>query len=89
MKRFRLIATIGTLSLGAVACGDYDEKNAAYDGNNASYEAEGNAGYDQEGNAAYDSNTGNAASAPPADTNMSTDNVVDPVPPPAPTTNGY
>ena len=47
MARFTLIATLGAVSLGLVACGDYDR--AEYEGNNAAYGAgeskEGEGGY--------------------------------------------
>jgi hypothetical protein len=93
MTRPWLIVSIGALSFAAAACGGYDEKNAAYDEKNASYESNaaydetGNATYDGAGNAAYDASGGNAAYAPPADANAST-NIGEP-PPADPTTNGY
>jgi hypothetical protein len=91
MTRTAFILSIGLLSFGAAACGDYDEKNAAYDQNNAAaYDEEGNAAYDETGNAAYAPPEGNAAYVPPADANVSTNNTVGEVPPPPPpTTNGY
>jgi hypothetical protein len=89
MTRNALILSIGLLSFGAAACGDYDEKNAAYDENNAAAYDEGNAAYDETGNAAYEAPEGNAAYTPPADANLSTNNMVGEVPPPPPTTNGY
>ena len=94
MTRPWLIVSIGALSFAAAACGGYDEKNAAYDeknaaydGSNAAYDETGNATYDGAGNAAYDASGGNAAYAPPADANAST-NIGEP-PPADPTTNGY
>ena len=89
MTRNALILSIGLLSFGAAACGDYDEKNAAYDQNNAAAYDEGNAADDETGNAAYAPPEGNAAYTPPADANMSTNNMAGEVPPPPPTTNGY
>ena len=90
MTRNALILSIGLLSFGTAACGDYDEKNAAYDEANAAYGADANTAYDEMGNAAYAPPEGNAAYAPPADANVSTNNVVGEVPPPTPpTTNGY
>ena len=90
MTRIWLIASIGMLSFGAAACGDYDEKNAAYNAENAAYDAEGNAAYDETGNAAYDAPEGNAAyPPPPADGNASTDNLIGDVPPADPTANRY
>ena len=91
MTRTFLIASIGALSLGVAACGGYEENKAAYDEQNAAYEAntvyDENTAYDA-GNAAYNASDGNAAYAPPPDGNVS-DNVVAPVPPTGPTTNGY
>ena len=90
MTRIGLIASVGMLSFGVAACGGYDEKNAAYDGNNAAYEAEGNAAYDETGNAAYQAPEGNAAyTPPPADGNVSTDNMIGDVPPADPAVNRY
>jgi hypothetical protein len=90
MARIWLIASIGVLSFGAAACGDYDEKNAAYDGNNAAYEAGDNAAYDETGNAAYDTSGNNAVYAPPpVDGNASTDNMIGAPPPADPAVNNY
>ncbi len=95
MTRLWHIATIGLLSFGAAACGDYDEKNAAYDGNNAAYDADnaaydaGNAAYDAADNAAYDA--ANAAYPPPADGNVSGNDMIGAPPPadPVPPANSY
>ena len=82
MTRISRIVLISAVSFGAAACGDYDEKNATYD-------EQGNAAYDEAGNAAYEAPEGNAAYPPPADANMSTNNLVDEVPPADPTMNRY
>ena len=80
MTRHWLIASIGALSFGLAACGDYDEKE--YDVGNAAYEVQGNAAYDAGANQAYDAPEGNAAYPPPADGNAIDDTrvVVDPAP---------
>ena len=91
MNRLWLIASIGMLSFGAAGCGDYDEKNAAYDaGNNAAYE-EGNAAYDASDNAAYEAPEGNAGYTPPADANLSANDMLGTTPPAdePPPGNGY
>jgi hypothetical protein len=71
MTRLSRILWISALSLGAAACGDYDDKS--YEANNAAYEEQDNAAYDagEGANQAYDTSTNNAAYAPPADANMS------------------
>ena len=75
MTRTAFILSIGLLSFGAAACGGYDEKNAAYDQNNAAYD-EGNTAYDEADNAAYAPPEGNAGYTPPADGNVSDNNMV-------------
>lgn len=43
MKRFIMTASLGPISLGLAACGDYDGNEAAYNEGNAAYaEGEGN-----------------------------------------------
>ena len=75
------ILSIGLLSLGGAACGDYDEKNAAYESNNAAYDADnaaydaGNESYDA-GNAAYPPTDGNAGYTPPADGNVTGNDMI-------------
>ncbi len=95
MTRLSLIVSVGLLSFGAAACGDYEaneaaynETNAAYGADNAAYDA-GNAAYDASDNAAYDA--GNAAYPPPADGNVSANDMLGTTPPAdtPPTTNGY
>ena len=82
MTRLWLSAAIGALSFGVAACGDYDEKNVAYD-------EKDNAAYEAAGNEAYDAPEGNVAYPPPPDDNMSTNNIIDEVPPANATTNRY
>jgi hypothetical protein len=90
MARISLILSIGALTIGVAACGGYDEKNAAYDGNNTVYDEQGNAAYDDTGNAAYDTSGNNAVYAPPpADGNASTDNMIGAPPPADPAVNNY
>ena len=76
MTRTAFILSIGLLSFGAAACGGYDEKNAAYDQNNAAAYDEGNAAYDEADNAAYAPPEGNAGYTPPADGNVRDNNMV-------------
>ena len=90
MTRIWLIASIGMLSFGVAACGGYDEKNAAYDGNNTAYDEQGNAAYDETGNAANEAPEGNAAyPPPPVDGNVSTNNMIGEVPPADAAVNRY
>ena len=84
MARLSLILSIGMLSFGVAACGDYEENKAAYDEGNAAYDAAGNAAYDEAGNAAYEAPEGNAGYTPPADGNVSGNDMLG-TPPPADT----
>ena len=96
MTRKSLIVSIGAVSLGVVACGGYDEKNASYDAANATYEengatydSNGAAGYDAGSNATYNAAEGNAAYAPPPVLGNESTNGIGAPPPADPTTNGY
>lgn len=84
MTRLSRILSIGMLSIGAAACGDYEANNAAYDETNAAYGADNAAydagnDYDASDNAAYDA--GNAAYPPPADGNLSSNDMLGTTPP--------